>query len=149
MAGGVDIPIIHRRLPVTAPNGVRCKDHPLPARFPRDPVLLGSTAMHHSVRSPVTHRAARAHTTRVHPHSTDYSCKRGHAGWSINAHTDTWRKGVRAHTTQRWKDGVEQIYGPKLNDVSNLTLLDKILRDARRGLPGHALTVTPPLLVRA
>lgn len=33
---------------------------------------------------------------------------------------------------------------PELNDVSNLTLLDKILRDARRGLPGHALTVTPP-----
>lgn len=47
------------------------------------------------------------------------------------------------------KTGSNRYMGPKLNDVSNLTLLDKILRDARRGLPGHALTVTPPLLVRA
>lgn len=31
----------------------------------------------------------------------------------------------------------------EVNDVSNLTLLDKILRDARRGLAGHALTVAP------
>lgn len=29
---------------------------------------------------------------------------------------------------------------PEVNDVSNLTLLDKILRDGRRGLTDHALT---------
>lgn len=38
---------------------------------------------------------------------------------------------------------------PEVNDVSNLTLLDKILRDGRRGLTDHALTVAslslPPL----
>lgn len=76
MPGSVDIPII-QPLPVT---GVRwCEARGFPVRFPWDLVLLGSAAMHHSVRSPVTHRASRphvyAHTHYIHAHA-----------WSINTH---------------------------------------------------------------
>lgn len=119
MPGSVDIPII-QSLPVTGCNGVRCKGSPV--RFPWDLVLLGSAAMHHSVRSPVTHRAthARPHArTRTlnkhaHTHGTD-ACVRHGRGIAMErrrGRTDIW---------------------PEVNDVSNLTLLDKILRDGRGG----------------
>lgn len=132
-------------------NGVRCKD-PSPARFPWDPVLLGSTAMHHSVRSPVTHRGAR---TRVPAPTarTQHTTLDAHR-WSINAHTlarsHVW---VRVHTRRHIameRRGRTDIW-PEVNDVSNLTLLDKILRDAgptRGGLarPCVNRNPLPPIL---
>lgn len=67
MAGGVDIPIIHR-LPVTAPDGVRCKDHPLhPGTIPAG---SGPSRVHGNASlCPQPRNSPRRSRTRVHPHS--------------------------------------------------------------------------------
>lgn len=79
MPGSVDIPII-QPLPVTVgPRGAVVRVARVPVRFSWDLVLLGSAAMHHSVRSPVTHRATHVHT-------------RGHA------HVHIWTRMVNRHT---------------------------------------------------
>lgn len=96
--------------------------------------------MHHSVRSPVTHRA-RLTLVHARTHTHTHTHKAGHA-WSINTHACTRTGRVYTRGIAMERRGRTDIW-PEVNDVSNLTLLDKILRDGRgRDLADHCFWAT-------
>lgn len=115
-------------------------------RFPRDSVLgfqsnaslcPQSRNSGRTRRTPWPYYGAHTQTRRIG--------QRGHA-WSINTHSRRAVKGAGdIHTCMPRERQPPTDIWPEVNDVSNLTLLDKILRDARRLFGGPLIRLRDTL----